>query len=67
MMCGETLIVISLLGASYMMKSGWDPTYASYAIFTHIAGFSLSLGPITLVYISEILGDISIYMVIIWV
>jgi len=32
-----------------------------------MAGFSLSLGPITVVYISEIVTDISPYMTFIWI
>ena len=68
---GEILIIFALLGGFYMLDydaaSKWDPNYATYAIFLHIAGFSISLGPITFIYISEILDDISPYMVIIWI
>lgn len=37
------------------------------AIFAHISGFSLSLGPISILYISEIMEDLSPYMIMIWV
>jgi hypothetical protein len=33
----------------------------------HIGSFSLSLGPITVVYISEIIEDLSPYMSLIWI
>ena len=56
MLIGETIIIISLLSAYYVLdydkESGWDAKFASYAIFAHIAGFSLSLGPITFIYLS---------------
>ena len=56
MLLGETVVILSLLSAYYMLDydavSGWDSKYASYPIFAHIAGFSLSLGPITIVYLS---------------
>ena len=32
--------------------SKWDPQYVTYAIFVHMAGYSLSIGPITVVYVS---------------
>ena len=71
MLLGETIIILSLLGAYYVLDydkaSGWDAKFASYAIFAHIAGFSLSLGPITFIYLSEILDDISMFMVMIWI
>lgn len=56
MLCGDFLIIVALLSGYYMLdfSSGtqWDPNYVTYAIFLHIGGFSLSLGPITVVYIS---------------
>lgn len=71
MILGETIIVLALFSGYYLLEfgaaSGWDPKFVTYAIFAHIAGFSLSLGPITIVYLSEILSDISSYMVVLWV
>lgn len=71
MIFGEVLIISSLFSGYYMVdfdaSSQWDPKYVAYAIFAHIGGFSLSLGPVTVVYISEILDDISPYMTFIWV
>lgn len=62
---------MALLSGYYMVDfdadSNWDPQYVTYAIFVHMAGFSLSLGPITVVYISEIVTDISPYMTFIWI
>lgn len=53
---GDILIILSLFSCYYMLdfdsSSQWDPLYVTYAIFLHIGGFSLSLGPITVVYIS---------------
>ena len=64
-------MVISALLISYYMidfdaSSKWDPQLVAYAIFLHMAGFSISLGPITVVYISEIIENISPYMTFIW-
>jgi hypothetical protein len=56
MIGGEILIILALVSGYYMIDfdkdSKWDPQYVTYAIFVHMAGFSLSLGPITVVYIS---------------
>lgn len=56
MICGASMIIFALLSGYYMVDydaaSKWDPQYVTYAIFLHMAGFSLSLGPITVVYIS---------------
>ncbi len=71
MICGETMIIVALLTGYYMLdfdkESLWDPQYVTYAIFVHMAGFSLSLGPIAVVYISEIVTDISPYMTLMWI
>ena len=52
------MIIIAIVSGYVMIGSTgdakWDPETVSYAIFLHMAGFSLSLGPITVVYISEI-------------
>ncbi len=70
MICGDILIIFALLAGYFMLdfsnSAGWDQ-YVMYAIFIHIGGFSLSLGPVTVVYISEILRDISPYMTLIWI
>lgn len=70
MICGDMLIIFALLAGYFMLdisnSAGWDQ-YVMYAIFIHIGGFSLSLGPVTVVYISEILRDISPYMTLIWI
>lgn len=56
MLCGDFLIIIALLSGYYILdldvSSQWDPNFVTYAIFLHIGGFSLSLGPVTVVYIS---------------
>lgn len=71
MICGEVMIVSALLAGYYMIdfdaSSKWDPQFVTYAIFVHMAGFSLSLGPTTVVYISEIVEDITPFMTFIWV
>ncbi len=68
---GSVMIIIALMTGYYMLDfdvdSKWDPHYVTYTVFMHIAGFSLSYGPITVVYISEILEDISSFMTLIWI
>jgi hypothetical protein len=35
-------------------------------VFIHIIGFSISLGPVSMIYVAEIMEDISIVVKIIW-
>ena len=53
---GEILMILALVSGYYMVdfdrESQWDPQYVTYAIFAHMAGYSLSIGPITVVYVS---------------
>jgi MFS family permease len=70
MLGGVSLIILSLLGGCFMLEfssSSSDSSLVIYLIFMHIGSFSLSLGPVTVVYISEIIEDISPFMTIIWV
>lgn len=67
MLCGDAIIILALLSGFYMVDSQADPGYVAYAIFAHIGGFSLSLGPVTVVYITEIMEDISPFMTFIWI
>jgi hypothetical protein len=57
LMVGEEILIIFALVSGYCMivfdqESHWDPKYVNYAMFLHMAGFSLSLRPISVVYIS---------------
>ena len=69
MVFGDALIMLALFSGFYMlnMMEGVDPKWVGLVIFLHIGGFSLSLGPITILYISEILEDISLYMALLWI
>lgn len=71
MIFGEIMVILALLTGYYMVdfdkESLWDPQYVTYAIFAHMAGYSLSMGSIAVVYMSEIVNDISPYMTFVWV
>lgn len=71
MICGEIMVILALLTGYYMVdfdqEGKWDPQYVTYAIFAHMAGYSLSMGSIAVVYMSEIVNDISPYMTFVWV
>ena len=49
------------------VMTGVNPLWVGFIVFVHIGGFSLSLGPITILYVSEILDDISPYMMLLWI
>jgi hypothetical protein len=57
-LCGDFLIIISLVGGYLILdlkvgeQWGWGSHLVIYLIFMHIGSFSLSLGPVTVVYIS---------------
>lgn len=65
---GTFLVILSLvIGYLILEIDLLDNKLASYAVLLHITIFSLSIGPITILYISEIVIDVSPYMTLIWV
>ena len=51
---GLLLITLALLGGFYIknVSEGVDSFWLNYVVFVHVGGFSLSLGPVTILYIS---------------
>lgn len=66
MMIGGYTIVGALIGGWGIMYLGWASLWVVGVVFIHVGGFSLSLGPITILYISEILPNINPFMIVIW-
>ena len=66
---GTLFIIIGLFGSLAAQKDFLfgGPMAGCISIFIHIGGFSLSLGPITMIYISEIIEDVRPYMVLLWI
>lgn len=65
---GTLFIIVGLFGSFAAQKHLiGGPMVGCISIFVHIGGFSLSLGPITMIYISEILEDLRPYMILLWV
>ena len=61
---GMTIIVISLF-AGFVSDSPERSVYIEYAVFCHIIGFSLSLGPITVLHAAELLENLTFIMILI--
>lgn len=67
MLIGQGITTGSLLMGWFFM--GFVPDSQStvvFFIFMHILGFSLSIGPVTMVYISEIMTNLSTIVLLIW-
>jgi len=67
MLFGHTIIVGSLLmGYWFAEQKDISPSLIVLIVFSHIIGFSLSMGPIALLYIAEILENISPMVMLLW-
>ena len=68
MLIGQSIIVFSLIG-SYVALDIFNlgSNVIVLFVFLHILGFSISLGPISVLYVSEIMQDISIMIILLWV
>lgn len=54
MVFGTSIIAVALLFGYVILDfmQGMDPRFAALAVFVHIGGFSISLGPVTILYVS---------------
>jgi len=68
MLLGSSIVVFSLLSA-FLCESLLPDSHSlvSALIFLHLVGFSLSLGPVSMVYVAEIMENISLVVVVVWV
>lgn len=67
MLVGSAIVVVSLTSAFFVSSVLHLPqSYIAVFVFAHIMGFSLSLGPISMLYASEIMPDISIIILLAW-
>jgi len=67
MLIGYAIVVLSLFGAfvgTAVLEMGQGVVV--FFIFMHVMGFSISLGPIGCLYVSEIMRDISGVVTLIW-
>lgn len=56
MLIGQTLVVVSLLsGYLFSVLSDNSEMYITIVVFIHIIGFSLSLGPVSFLYVAEMM------------
>ena len=68
MLVGQSLIVLSLVSAYFFEVFLKDSqNYITGLIFLHLIGFSLSLGPVTMVYISQRMTNINFIVNILWI
>jgi hypothetical protein len=41
--------------------------YITIVVFIHIIGFSLSLGPVSFLYIAEMMENLTLVVIVVWV
>lgn len=68
MLSGMTVIVLSLLGGAVEAWLEDDTSHILLiVVFLHIVGFSLSLGPVGMLYIAEIMENVTLAVCVIWI
>lgn len=68
MLLGQSIIVFSLIGSYIALDIlNLSSNVIVLFVFLHILGFSISLGPISVLYVSEIMEDISVMIILLWV
>ena len=68
MLVGETIIVFSLI-SSFLVDHIIEKNelYITIFVFLHIIGFSLSLGPVSMLYVAEMTEDMTFAICLVWI
>lgn len=68
MILGESIIVGSLvLGFMFDHWASNSERLITLVVFTHIIGFSISLGPVSMLYVAEMMENITLVVCAVWI
>lgn len=67
MLVGEFIVMASLISGFLFYEFIKDSSnYLIFIIFLHLMGFSLSLGPVSMLYVAEIMENLTVVVFVIW-